>query len=162
MKKNIQRQLGSGLIEIVVIILIFALGFITMMQFYRVSLIKSSLQQNQTQAAYLAAASLEAVRQIRDRDWSNISALNLNQDYTLTKTGSPPDWDLILGAETIDQFQRTIRFFEVYRDANDNIIASPGALDTDSTKAVATVSWQQIGQTHQVSLTSYLTNWQSY
>lgn len=155
-------RLGFSLIEIVVIVAVFALGFMTMMQFYRIALVKSSLQQNQTQAAYLASAALEAVRQIRDRDWNNINSLNLNQDYALTKTGAPPNWNLNLGAETIDQFQRTIKFFNVNRDLNDNIVSSGGWLDTNTKKAVAAVSWQQIGQTHQVSLTTYLTNWQSY
>lgn len=163
MKKYQQtNQAGFGIMEIIIVILVFGLGLLTMMQVYRLALIRSRHQQDQTQAAYLVSSALEAVRQIRDRDWNNISLLNINQDYYLFKSGIPLDWSLALGTETIDIFQRSVKFFNVNRDANDDIVEIGGDPDSDTKKVVAIVSWQARGQSYQVELTTYLTNWQAY
>lgn len=161
-KYSYLNQSGFGILEIIIVILVFGIGLLTMMQFYRLALTKSRFQQDQTQATYLAAAALEAVREIRDRDWNNIAFLNIDQYYYLSKSVAPINWQLVLGTETLGRFQRSVRFFNVNRDANDNIVESDGSPDSDTKKVAALVSWQQAGQNYQISLATYLTNWQGY
>jgi len=162
LKIHANHQFGFSVVEIIIIVLILGLGFLTMMQFDKLALSKSRGQQNETQANYLASAGLEAVRQIRDRDWNIIQSITLNQDYQLVKNGLPPAWQLTTGSETIGQFQRAIQISGVNRDTNDNIVLTGGNIDPETKKITATVSWQEVNQTRQIYLTTYLTKWTDY
>lgn len=164
-KISANYQHGFSVIEIIIIILILGLGFLTMMQFYKIALSKSRGQQNETQANYLASAGLEAVRQVRDNNWNNIiQDITPDQDYQIVKNGTPPNlvWQLNTGVETIGQFQRTIKINSVHRDTIGNIVLTGGDPDSETKKITATVSWQETNQTRQIYLATYLTKWTSY
>lgn len=75
------------------------------------------------QALYLAEEGLEITRALRNEDWNTIDALSVDTVYyfdvatTTLAIGSTP--------EVIDgQFYREVIFREVYRDSDDDIVAS--------------------------------------
>ena len=121
----------------------------------------SQVVQQTSQATALAQEALEIVRNFRDgTDWSSglgVIAFSPSSYYP-EKSGSPPAWSLSAGSETIGEFTRQIQFEEVRRDGSDNI-ASSGSVDADTVKAIAQVSWEERGRTHQVELVAYFTNW---
>lgn len=123
----------------------------------------SQVVQQTSQATALAQEALEIVRNIRDgTEWSvdGLGTFTLGDLYHPEQLGGPPpEWTLVAGSETIDEFARQIVFEEVYRDGSDNIYPSGGSLDPDTVKTVAVVSWEERGRTHRVELVAYFTNW---
>jgi len=160
-----QHQSGFSIIEIIIILLILSIGFLTMLQFYRLAISQNTKQQNEDQAIYLASAGLEAVRQIRDRDWNILTGLANNTSYQLRQirqTDAPIIWQLVPGNETIGQFQRQITLGAVNRDSNANIITSGGTFDDETRQINTTIIWQEANQTRQINLSTYLTAWTKY
>jgi len=150
---------GFGLIEILVAISIIGLTLSTLAGLGNFSLkIQNRLQKN-TAASYLAAEGIEATRAIKDEDWTIISGLSVDSALHPTQSGSPAKWSLNSSAETINGFSRQVILANVYRDSNDDIITSGGTLDPNTKKVTSTISWSDQGQSQQVSLSTYITNW---
>ncbi len=152
---------GITVVEILVVIVIVLVGMGGILGLVTFSLQVADVTSQTTEAALLSQATLESVRNFRDNtgwDTDGLGTLTVGTDYHPEKTGSPAQWDMLAGTETMGMFTRRIVFSDVYRDANDNI-ATSGTLDPDTKGAVVRVSWQERGRTHQVQTTTYLTNW---
>jgi prepilin-type N-terminal cleavage/methylation domain-containing protein len=153
--KNHRPKKGFSIIEVLLAITIFA---IFSMGIFYLSLdtiqrdIKVSLN---TEAILYAQEGLEAVRNIRDKNY----LLLTNGDKGLfLNEGS---WEFVIAPEDIDGFySRTITIDDVYRDENGNIDEEGLYFDSDTKKITSEISWLQKGVIPKsISLTSYLSNW---
>ena len=147
---------GVSLVEIVVgaaIATLILSGLIATYNFY----FKTALANLQhVQVAFLTEEGWEALRFLRDTDWSNLSSLTTGTTYYLTFYNG--NWQATTSNIFVDGiFERKFILYGVYRDANDDI-ASSGTLDSNTKKAIITVAWSRGLATTSKSLELYLTN----
>lgn len=129
----------------------------------------SKTNVNETKAAYLLQEGFEAVRKIRDLEWTNISALNANLDYYLVYNETAKTWSLTTSSNEAGGFTRKIRVANALRedtnsngelDAADPVKPDGTLVDTETKKIVITVSWKDKGNLpRDYTAESYLTNW---
>ena len=106
---------------------------------------------DRVRAAHLASEGLVAMKSIRNGSggYQEISSKTLNSDYgvELSNTGA---WEITSSANTIDsKFTRTIQFSNPNADEDQRLISS-------------TITWSDLsGATKTVSLSTYITNWQT-
>ena len=100
---------------------------------------------------------LEAVRNIKDRDYLDL----ISGQYGLSF--SSDTWGFIVAPEVIDDFySRTVTIEDVYRDA-DGDIADTGTLDPETKHVTCDVAWDWKGIVPQTeTLSAYMTNWRGY
>lgn len=150
---------GFGLVEILVAVTIIGLSLAALAGLGNFALkIQSRLKKN-IAASYLAAEAIEVARAVKDESWTMINGLTIGAPLHPTQSGSPAKWILLADGETVNGFSRQIVLSNVYRDSNDDITQSVQTLDPNTKKITATVSWSDQGETQQVSLSTYLTNW---
>lgn len=153
---NRLRIRGISTVEVLLGVSIFALVVVFTM--FSVSLFIDGADDahQQVQALYLAEEGYEIVRYIRDEDWNTIDALATDTTHyldvastTVAVTATP---------ETIGgSYNRSFVLREVYRDSDDDIVASStvgASVDTGSRYVDVYVSWG----TEQVVLEGLLTN----
>lgn len=93
------------------------------------------------EAAALLREAQEAIRSIREKGFSNISA-----NGTFYPNVTPAnDWELASGSQAIDGFTRQIQVSDSERDVNGNIVESGGTVDRSTKKVVSSVSWTTPG-----------------
>ena len=115
---------------------------------------------NEIKAAYLAEEGIEAVRFLRDNNWSAFSSLAMEFPYYLYYSTTTSAWEATTTAQTIDgEFQRTFVLERVYRrNSDDDIIplsdAAAKTLDPETKKVTVRVTWE--GKA--AELMTYLTN----
>lgn len=157
---DFRLQGGISVVEILVVICILAIAFVSILGLLTFSLKISTLTRENTQAVNLAQETVEAVRNFRDGtgwDTNGLGALTAGLSYSPEKTTDiPPKWAFVQGEEIIGGFSRKVVFEEVFRDGNDDIVDTGGNLDPDTKKATITVSWRDRG----VEIVTYFTNWQ--
>lgn len=135
------KQNGFSTIEALLSSSILVLIVTAFMGAYIYGSESTTLAGQRDRAAFLAEEGLEASRNIRDENFSNLT----NGTYGLTTTGN--HWNLSGSSDTTDIFTRSITISTV---------------DVNRKQIVSTVTWQQNPQrTGSVSLTSYLTNWKA-
>lgn len=149
---------GFGVVEIVVVAGLASVALVSILQLAVVVNRPIAAGVREAEATYLAEEALEAVRVVRNESWTdNIDPLANDTTYypiiassawTLTTTDPGP-----LQA----RYTRTVTFGEVYRDDDDNI-SDTGELDPKTRKVTATVSWTEHGQSKNVTLETYITN----
>jgi Tfp pilus assembly protein PilV len=131
---------GQSLVEAIVALAI-ALIVITGLVVLAVGAVRTAtLSKNRSLAVQYAQEGIEALRSIRDRDFSELPASG--GPHRLVWTGS--EWTAIAGTETITIFKRSFTASE----------PSGGKLRFD-----LTVSWVDSGGTHDVDLITYLADW---
>lgn len=96
---------------------------------------KAQAKERMLAIAYLREGE-EAVRNVREKGWSNVSA---NGTYHPSVSGS--SWTLLSGEETIEGFSRRIEISDVRRDGNGVIIESGGLVDPSTKRVIVLVSW---------------------
>ena len=106
----------------------------------------------------LAVEIIEAVRSVRDEDWNNLASLSLGTRYY--PVISTNKWVLVsINPGSVNGiYDRWVVLEKVYRDT-DGDISPPGTEDIQTKKITALVEWIDHGQTEQINLTTYLTNW---
>ncbi len=161
-RKNLQK--GSGLVEILVAIFIFSIILGALINASSAYFSGAGANLLSTKAAYLAEEGIEAVKTIRDSNWSNISTSTLedNTDYYLyfdTSSSTNNIWKATTTASIIDNnFVRTFKVNSVNRDANGRIISSGGTIDAYTKKLTVSISWVSNNSTTTKSLSTYITN----
>lgn len=161
--KNISRDDGFTLIEVLIACFIISVTTLALMSAASKGIELSSRALRQAQASMIAEEGVEAVKVIRDADWDTISSLSLNTNYYLSFNTGSNTWSLQTTPSANpttpidDRFTRTIVFSAVYRDSNDDIAAS-GTLDSGTRRAVVNTSWQSQGETISKSITFYISN----
>lgn len=118
----------------------------------------SKVSTERLQAVFLASETIEALKTIRDSDWTpKISSLSAgttyylifeNNGYVVTATQQP----LLEG-----KFDRYFVLENVNRDATTNdIVATGGVIDPDTKLIKATVSWTSRGLIKKETIKTYL------
>jgi len=158
MKKNHKSQKGISVIEVIVALSIIFVSFFSFLALAQYSLKFQDQSESKLEAINIAAETIEATRSVRNEDWNNFSSLSLDIPYypvisSNKWTLSSTDPGSINGV-----YDRWVIIEKVYRDANDNI-SSSGTEDNQTKKITAFVEWNDRGQTKQINLVTYLTNW---
>lgn len=137
---SIIDQKGFSLVEVILSSAVFALFVTALLGSYLYGQEATMLSGNRASANMLAEEGLEAVRNIRDAGYANLT----NGTYGLTISGN--QWNLSGSQDMNGVFTRQI------------IISS---VDTERKSVTANVTWQQNPQrTGTVSLATRLTDWQ--
>ena len=148
---------GFGIIEIVIATTIISIAFLIMMSTASMSLKFSEKSVVRLKADFLLEEGVEAVKIIRDNDWTtNIASLSVGTDYFLEFNGAI--WVVSVNNILIEGvFERKFTIDDVYRDANDDI-SSSGILDSNTKKITVYVSWSEDGSTVTRSISFYILN----
>lgn len=153
------KKSGFGIVEVIVAAAIISLALAGMAVLGNFALrIQSHLKQNLI-ATNLAIEAIEATRAVKEESWANFSVLGLDIPYHPEKIGPPAKWVMVGGAQNINGFSRQIVFSQVLRDMDDDIVESGGIPDSNTRKITVIISWFERGQSYQVVLNSYSTNW---
>jgi Tfp pilus assembly protein PilV len=142
-KRKFKKVSKSGflVIEVLVAVSIITACVLTAMAVAQKSIILSYRSVHTTQAGFLLEEGAEAVRILRDNNWSNIANLVPGTDYYLVFSGNT--WTLSTSPNTVGKFTRKINFSTVYRDAVSGNISLSGTEDTRSRFVNITVSWNE-------------------
>ncbi len=131
---------GFALIEAILAASLFSLIIATFAGALIYSQQNSLVTGNTFRATFLAQEGLEAVRNLRDENFSNLT------DGTHGLVISDGVWHLEDNPDSVDIFRRELEI---------------SAIDANTKQVVSRVSWNGLfGQEHTVILTGYLTNWQ--
>lgn len=138
---KLTAQLGFSLVEILLAVSIFGLMVTALAGGFIYGQQSTALAGMRSRAAILADEGLEAVRNIRDENFTNLT----DGTYGLAISGN--QWVFSGISDVTDIFTRAITISSV--DANRKLVTS-------------TVNWPQNPQrTGNVTLTTYLTNWKA-
>lgn len=154
--KRSSLQRGVSVIEVLIGVGIFAL--VTVFVTHSISLFLESADRSQhsLRALYLAEEGHEALRYLRDENWDTIDNLSVDTTYYLSMSAASVATTTT--PEVINgYYNRSFVLREVYRDSDDDIVASTtvgASLDTGSRFVVMRVGWGS----EEVSLQTLLTN----
>ena len=167
----ILNQKGFSVAELMIAIFILAVVTVSFYEVAIFSLKLSKENKNEIKAAYLAEEGIEAVRNIRDQvSWTDIAdgktgigELDLDIDDTYYPVISGNSWELtIIDPGLINnRFSRKVVFEKLSRDPDSGDIEdlySSVNDDENSRRITVIVSWQEKGKTKDVTLVTYLTN----
>lgn len=133
------RQRGFSLVEVLLAVSVFALIVTALTGGLIYGQQSTAVSGQRAKATFLAEEGLEAVRNIRDASFSNLT----NGTFGLSTAGN--QWSLSGSSDTTDIFTRAIAISSV---------------DADRKQVVSTVTWQQTpSQNGSVTLSTYLTQW---
>jgi len=159
---------GLGLVEILVVLSVIIVAFTAILQLYKLQIQTERAKRDDLGVYALLSESLEAVRSIRDDNWTNLSSLTMGTDYYTIISGGA--WSLSsTDPGPINGFSRWVVLNSVRRDINDDIVSSGGSIDSDSSggsidsdtlRITANAEWPRRNTTSTRSLSTYLTNWQ--
>ena len=160
--KFIEKIRGIGLIEILIVTAVLAVGFLAVISFLIFSRGVTFQIARVTGATSLAKEAIEAVRGMRDEGWNtNIElALDTATPATYYPVIFADKWTLSTTnpGKINNLYTRTVVVEDVGRDGNDNIVASGGSADPNTKKVTATVTWTEAGRNKQATITTYITN----
>ena len=133
------KQAGFSLVEVILSSAVFVLLVTALVGAYLYGQEATALAGNRARANMLAEEGLEAVRNIRDANFANLT----DGTYGLTTTGN--QWNLSGSSDVTDIFTRQI------------VIST---VDTKRKSVTANVTWQQNPQrSGAIFFITYLTNW---
>ena len=148
-------QRGSLLIEIILVTFLFAVIGTGMLSTLITSTTASKQGTEHVVVSGYIKEAIEAVRSIRDQQWSDVT----NGTHGLTTTGSK--YALSGSSDALDggYYTRTTTIEDVYRDGSGNIAAS-GTLDSKSKKVTVNITWDLLtGNTQSVDAVFYVFDW---
>jgi hypothetical protein len=155
---NIHATAGFTLIEIIVGITIligwFVFIFPQMLHLFGTS----AISESKIRARSYAQDSIEATKNIRDRNWAEVSSASSGVAYqTISRNG---EWEFDAGATTTGGFTRALYLDPVFRDESNNIVTSSVTSDPFMQQVRSEVSWtDNTGSTQTEVLSNYITNW---
>lgn len=155
-----KKSRGFSLIEVMLAITFFGLIVTTFAGGIVFGKQNTAISGDRQRAIFLAEEGISALQSIRQQSWNsfkyNQSAIEIEADqWVLSGEGTVEEID--------DIFSRTINFYPVCRDVNDDIADCPASYtDLNTKKAVVSVNWEiRFGVNYSVELPVYLTNWSS-
>ncbi len=151
-----KRKLGFSVVEVTLAVALFAIFGVGVVVAVISNLSLNQSGQEQTIASQYASEGVEAIRSIKNQ---NFSALT-NGNWGIVQSGGV--WTLSGANNTWDKYTRVINISSVQRDVSGNIVASGGTVDPDTKKVTVTVSWN-VNPVRPVSsvTSSYVTNWKA-
>ncbi|MBI2122461.1 MAG: hypothetical protein HYT98_05110 [Candidatus Sungbacteria bacterium] len=155
MKKGINKNVGFGLIEVVIVTSIIMVSLFGFLQAGISAVRLLRVQKENLELTLLAGEAAEAMRAIRDESWTNnVAPLAASTPYyPILENGK---WKLASSPSGLinGKYSRYIYINDVYRDALDKIAASGGTLDANTKKITAVAT----STSKTVSIVSYITN----
>jgi type II secretory pathway pseudopilin PulG len=150
------KRCGRGfmMVEVIVVISIITVSMIASMAVAQKSIYVSRQAVDATEATFLLEEGAEAVRILRDNNWTNISGLTAGTNYYPLFTGGT--WTLSTTPNTVDIFTRKVVLSNVNRDNGTKDIASVGTNDPGTKLVTVTVSWVEGGTTVTKTLSFYI------
>lgn len=158
MFKCLYNKKGFGIVEIMIAVAIAIVFFLTVYELILFSTKVTFTGLRRVEATQLAQEGIEAVRTMRNNGWTaNIASLANSTTYYLLISGD--EWTLTATPQPAINgiFTRTVTLHEVLRDANDDI-AVAGTADTKTKRLVVSVSWDERGNTKNIDLETYITD----
>ena len=135
-----KRRAGQSLVEAIVAVGI-AILVITGLVVLAVGAVRTAtLSRNRSLAVQYGQEGVEALRSIRDRDYTELPASG--GPYRVVWTGT--EWDTLAGTESVEIFTRSFTVSE----------PTPGKLRFD-----LAVTWTDSAGDHDVTLSTYLADW---
>lgn len=154
-----EKESGFGLIELILAVSLFAVLSAAGVSMTLGSLRLNRLGGEETNATFLAAEGIDAVRSIKKQGWTS-PFLSTNCVAGCGVTSVSGDWVLSGTSDNVDKYTRKVFITQSQRDGLGNIVDSGGTNDVDTYKVTSQVSWNRgippISNT--VTVISYLTN----
>src|SRR3989338_6795717 len=132
---------GFMMVEVIVVISIITASTIASMAVAQKSIYVSRQAVHTTEAAFLLEEGAEALRILRDNNWTNISVLIAGTNYYPTFTGGT--WTLSSTLSTVGIFTRKVLIPRVKRDDVTKDISVSGTDDPKTKLVTVTVSWSE-------------------
>jgi type II secretory pathway pseudopilin PulG len=151
------KSKGSTLLEVLIVAGILA--SITLAVLGTLSLLSRFHQKDMLaiKGQLLAEEGIEALRYIKASGWASLSSIPPGTARYLSLSFS--SWSVTDAPEVIDgSFWRTIKVYQVARDASGDIVSSGGSIDPDTLLLESTTSWDWRGATSSASYQAYITN----
>lgn len=147
---------GFSLVEIILAVALFTIFITGIVTLVLQGFSSNQLGNEQTIANQYSSEGLEAVRSIRNQDYSNL--INTVGSGITRNAGNV--WQLSGANNILDKYTRIITIGDVNRDVSGNIVPAPtGTPDSDTKKITSTTFWTVVGaRNNSIALTSYLTN----
>ena len=167
LKSSAKWVCGFTIIEVLVACSIITISMFALMQTAQKGIILSEYALKKSQVSLLLEEGAEAVKSIRDNNWTTINNLTLNTPYylffnTTTKLWLLDNTTTTILAGTIPTypidgiFRRTVIFYPISRDFNDDIVSSGGTIDPRTKRVVVTTTWIANGVSNSKSLSFYI------
>lgn len=158
MKNRIIKISGFGMLEIVVGVTIISLALFGLVTVAQISMKVSEETVNNTKSAYLLEEGVEAVKIMRDTDWTNIASSTPGTYFYLNFNGTT--WSTTTSNALVDgMFERKFVLQNVNRDEiSQDIVSTGGVLDENTKKLTVLVSWKFRNSTTTKSISTYITN----
>ena len=157
MQKRISTTSGFSLVEILIAAAIIATTLVSIVGIASQSVSVSHQSLNTYTASTLLEEGAEAVRTLRDTNWSSISSLTNGTTYYPVFSTTTNTWSLSTTPATVGIFTRSIVLSQVTRNGVYDI-ASSGTLDTNTRLVTVTVSWAEGSRTVTKTLSFYILN----
>jgi Tfp pilus assembly protein PilV len=132
---------GISVVEIIIaagIIAVSVTGIAGAIQIYSKIVYQNT---RQAQAVLALDEGAEAIQYLRDTSFqTHIELATINQEYSIYWNGTGYE----LGTTTIllpYDMTRTVSFDEIERDTQDQIVLSGGTVDSNTKKAIITITW---------------------
>lgn len=150
------QQDGFTVIELVIGSALFTLTLVGLVAVLQGAVTLSRENERTLKGVHLLSEGMEAVRAIRDYRWSDIADAPTGTPHDISWDGDR--WVLDTDPDMIDDtFLRTVTFYEVQRDSNDDI-AESGTTDPGTRRVEVIVSWDGRNATTTKTVEGYLTN----
>lgn len=157
--KNKNNKRGFGIIEIILVVGVGMITFLSIEQYLNLSLRAVIQDSYQVEALYWAKANLETARAVRDEDWALLSGLTIGNQYFFAPNGAAPQkWITQSGTKSEGRYTVWVTVSQVQRDGDDDIISSGWPVDPNTLKINSNVSWLANGVAKQVIVSEYLAN----
>lgn len=142
------------IVEILIAISIITVVILAMMVVAQKSIYVSRQAVDATEATFLLEEGAEAVRILRDNNWTNISGLTASANYYPLFAGGT--WTLSSTPNTVDIFTRKVSVAAVLRDNATKDVSVSGTNDPGTKLVTVTVSWVEGGTTVTKTLSFYI------
>lgn len=155
MKSSLKYKKGFGMIEMIVGSAILTVALLSISSFFQTTLLMSGITQSKLQSEYLIEEGIEAIKLMRDTNYTN-NLKNLSDGtYYLTWTGVT--WATTSVNTYIDgKFERSFDIASVQRDGSSDI--GIGSNDPNTKLVTVHVSWDNKGVTSTQSVATYVMN----
>ncbi len=155
-RKFFRQYPGTILVEIVIALALFMMLITAIVPLY-LGVFKSNIRDmDQLKADLYTQEAFEAVRSIRDRNFSNL----VNGTYVISRGSGL--WNFSGSSDVIGKYTRTINISDLSRNSNCDLVSSGGTVDIHSKNITVTISWSSGGDIpEQVSSTIYLNDWKN-
>lgn len=144
---------GQSLVELLIVMALLSIVLPTLFLGFLSSREGKAQQKQRIEATLLLREGQEALRNIREKGFSNIKTNGIYYPVVLADNS----WGLAPGSENRGEFIRKIEVDDAKRDANGNIVDN-GTIDPSTKKIVITVSWNK-PYSSSVSSSTYLTRY---